>query len=146
MRERERRTWEMFVPLVHPPGHAQADFGEAIVVIGGVEQKAHFFVMVAIGAPLVRATMATPHSDAYFVRAYPAATAEAWMDGHFRAFAFFGGVPQSVLYDSEEDQETIRGGAVEKPHASDSLSIEWIEATGFQPVRFSERMRGLPDF
>ena len=28
----------------------------------------------------------------------------------------------------------------------DSLSIEWIEATGFQPVRFSERMRGLPDF
>jgi uncharacterized protein YjeT (DUF2065 family) len=27
-----------------------------------------------------------------------------------------------------------------------SLSIEWIEATGFQPVRFSERMRGLPDF
>jgi hypothetical protein len=27
-----------------------------------------------------------------------------------------------------------------------SLSIEWIEATGFQPVRFSERMRGLPYF
>jgi hypothetical protein len=33
------------VPLAHPPGHAQADFGEAIVIIGGVEQKAHFFVM-----------------------------------------------------------------------------------------------------
>ena len=25
-----QRTQEMFVPLVHPPGHAQADFGEAI--------------------------------------------------------------------------------------------------------------------
>ena len=24
----------MFVPLVHPPGHAQADFGEAIGIIG----------------------------------------------------------------------------------------------------------------
>ena len=24
-----QRTQEMFVPLVHPPGHAQADFGEA---------------------------------------------------------------------------------------------------------------------
>jgi transposase len=24
---------EMFVPLVHPPGHAQADFGEAVGVI-----------------------------------------------------------------------------------------------------------------
>ena len=31
-----QRTQEMFVPLVHPPGHAQADFGEAIGIIGGV--------------------------------------------------------------------------------------------------------------
>ena len=61
MRERERRGREMFVPLVHPPGHAQADFGEAVVVIGGGERKAHFFVMDL------------PHSDACFVRAYPAA-------------------------------------------------------------------------
>jgi transposase len=89
VRDRERRTQEMFVPLAHPPGQAQADFGEAIVLIGGVEQKAHFFVMDL------------PHSDAYFVRAYPAATAEAWIDGHVRAFAFFGGVPQSVLYDND---------------------------------------------
>ncbi|MDA1236895.1 MAG: IS21 family transposase [Acidobacteria bacterium] len=89
MRERERRGQEMFVPLAHPPGHAQADFGEAVVVIGGVEQKAYFFVMDL------------PHSDAYFVRAYPAATAEAWMDGHVHAFAFFGGVPQSILYDND---------------------------------------------
>ena len=89
IRQRERRSREMFVPLAHPPGHAQADFGEALVVIGGVEQKAHFFVLDL------------PHSDAYFVRAYPAATAEAWMDGHVHAFAFFGGVPQSVLYDND---------------------------------------------
>lgn len=79
----------MFVPLAHPPGQAQADFGEAIVVIGGVEQKAYFFVMDL------------PHSDACFVRACPAATAEAWMDGHVHAFTFFGGVPQSVLYDND---------------------------------------------
>jgi hypothetical protein len=31
------------VPLAHPPGHAQVDFGEAIAVIGGVRQKIHFF-------------------------------------------------------------------------------------------------------
>ena len=36
---------EVFVPLAHPPGEAQADFGEALVVIGGVEQKAHFQCM-----------------------------------------------------------------------------------------------------
>jgi transposase len=89
MRGRERRGREMFVPLAHPPGDAQADFGEAVVIIDGVEQKAHFFVMDL------------PHSDGCFVRAYPAATAEAWMDGHVHAFAFFGGVPQSVLYDND---------------------------------------------
>ncbi|MDH5679620.1 MAG: IS21 family transposase, partial [Nitrospinota bacterium] len=27
---------EMFIPLHHPPGHGQADFGEALAVIGGV--------------------------------------------------------------------------------------------------------------
>ncbi|WP_248633624.1 IS21 family transposase, partial [Cereibacter changlensis] len=84
-----RRSREMFVPLAHPPGHAQADFGEAVVIIGGVEQKAHFFVMDL------------PHSDACFVRAYPAATAEAWVDGHVHAFTFFGKVPASVLYDND---------------------------------------------
>jgi len=89
MRQRERCGREMFVPLAHPPGHAQADFGEAVVIIGGVEQKAHFFVLDL------------PHSDACFVRAYRAATAEAWMDGHVHAFAFFGGVPLSVLYDND---------------------------------------------
>ena len=89
MRQRERRGREVFVPLAHPPGHAQADFGEAVVIIGGVEQKAHFFVLDL------------PHSDACFVRAYPAATGEAWMDGHVHAFAFFGGVPLSVLYDND---------------------------------------------
>ena len=38
VRER-RRPREMFVPLSHPPGHAQCGFGEALVIIGGVEQK-----------------------------------------------------------------------------------------------------------
>lgn len=78
----------MFVPLVHPPGHAQADFGEAIGVIGGVECKIHFFAMDL------------PHSDAIFVVGYPAETTEAFCDGHVRAFAFFDGVPRSILYDN----------------------------------------------
>src|SRR6266481_5467356 len=39
------RKREMFVPLTHAPGGAQADFGEALVVIAGVEQKTHYFVM-----------------------------------------------------------------------------------------------------
>lgn len=43
---RQRRR-EMFVPLTHPPGHAQVDFGEARAVIGGVERKVHFLATEA---------------------------------------------------------------------------------------------------
>ena len=41
-----------------------------------------------------------PHSDGCFVKAYPAETTEAFLDGHVSAFAFLGGVPQSILYDN----------------------------------------------
>jgi len=37
----------MFVPLTHPPGHAQADFGEADVFIAGIEYRAHFLSNVS---------------------------------------------------------------------------------------------------
>lgn len=37
------RCRETFVPLSHPPGHAQVVFGETAGVIGGVRQKIHFF-------------------------------------------------------------------------------------------------------
>jgi transposase len=36
----KRRQKEVHVPLSHPPGHAQFDFGEAVVRIAGVECKA----------------------------------------------------------------------------------------------------------
>jgi transposase len=86
--EHRARSQEMFVPLAHPPGHAQADFGEAVAVIGGVRQKIHFFCLDL------------PHSDAGFLKAYPAERTEAFLDGHNAAFAFLGGVPQSILYDN----------------------------------------------
>ena len=88
VREHRRQTREMFVPLSHAPGHAQCDFGEALATIGGVEQKAHYL------------TLDLPHSDGCFVKAYPAETTEAFLDGHVSAFAFLGGVPQSILYDN----------------------------------------------
>ena len=89
VREHRRRRREMFVPLTHPPGHAQADFGEAWAVIAGVKQKVHFFAFDL------------PQSDASYVRAYRAATAEAWVDGHVHAFSFFGAVALSIVYDND---------------------------------------------
>ena len=44
--------------------------------------------------------MDLPHSDAPFIKAYPAEVAEAFCEGHVAAFAFFGGIPQSILYDN----------------------------------------------
>ena len=87
-REHRRRSQEMFVPLSHAPGHAQCDFGEALVVIGGVQRKAHYFVLDL------------PHSDGCFIKDYPAETTEAYLDGHVSAFAFLGEVPQSILHDN----------------------------------------------
>ena len=89
VRAQKRGSREMFVSLSHPPGHGQADFGEALVVIGGIEQKAYFFAFDL------------PHSDACYIHAYPAANTEAWLDGHVHAFAFFEAVPRSVLYDND---------------------------------------------
>jgi transposase len=88
VRPRRQHLKEVFVPLAHRAGHAQADFGEATVALGGVAQKIRFFVM------------SLPQSDAMFVKAYHAETAEAFCDGHVAAFAFFGGVPLSILYDN----------------------------------------------
>lgn len=82
------KTKEMFIPLSHDSGMAQADFGEAYVIIKGVRQKAHFLVMQL------------PHSDAVFVKAYPAENTETFCDAHASAFKFFGGVPQAILYDN----------------------------------------------
>eukprot|EP00919_Chromeraceae_sp_WS-2016_P048397 GHVR01114641.1.p1 GENE.GHVR01114641.1~~GHVR01114641.1.p1 ORF type:complete len:333 (+),score=57.24 GHVR01114641.1:800-1798(+) len=88
VREKKRQTKEVYVPLSHGPGHAQVDFGETIGVIAGLECKIHFFVMSLL------------HSDAVFVKGYPAETPEAFCDGHVSAFDFFGGIPQSILYDN----------------------------------------------
>src|ERR671939_1574480 len=88
VRERRQRAREVFVPLAHPPGHAQVDFGEAVAVVGGERRKVHLFCLDL------------PHSDACFLKAYPAERIEALLDGHVAAFAFLGGVPRSILYDN----------------------------------------------
>lgn len=79
---------EMFIPLTHAPGEAQADFGQAQVVIAGRECTAHFMVFDL------------PHSDDCFVQAFPAETTEAFLEAHAGAFAYFGGVPRRILYDN----------------------------------------------
>ena len=56
VREQGLRSREVFVPLSHSPGHAQADFGEAMAVIGGALRKIHFLAFDL------------PHSDGCLLR------------------------------------------------------------------------------
>lgn len=87
------RAWkqvhrEVFLPLSHPPGEAQVDFGEATVKLNGVETKVALFVMTL------------PYSGAIFIQAFPRECTETFLEGHRRAFEFFGGVPKRISYDN----------------------------------------------
>ena len=77
VREKKLGGQEMFVPLAHPPGDTQADFGEALVVINGVERKTHYLVIDL------------PQNDDAFLKEFPAETTEAaFCEGHYAAFRY----------------------------------------------------------
>src|SRR5271169_3090505 len=79
---------EAFMPLSHPPGHSQFDFGEAVVEIAGVRCKA------ALGL------ITLPYSDTYFLSAYPRECTETFQAAHVAGFEFFGAVPLRISYDN----------------------------------------------
>ena len=90
VRERQRQGREVFMPLIHPPGEAQVDFGFADVIHNGQTTKVALFVMTLL------------YSDAIFCCVFPRECTEAFMDGHRRAFDFFGGVPKRISYDNSK--------------------------------------------
>lgn len=80
---------DAFVPLLFLPGDAcQFDWSEECIELAGVVQKikvAHFRLA---------------NSRQMFVAAYPRETQEMVLDAHNRAFAFFAGVPNRMIYDN----------------------------------------------
>jgi transposase len=83
-------TKEVFVPLSHPPGEAQVDFGFAYVDVAGERQQVALFVM------------SLPYPDALYIQAFPRECTEAFLEGHNRAFRFIGGVPRKIRYDNSK--------------------------------------------
>ncbi|MBW1739474.1 MAG: IS21 family transposase [Deltaproteobacteria bacterium] len=69
VREIKKTNKEVFMPLKHPPGEAQIDFGQAVVKMDGILRKIFFFVM------------ALPYSDVFFVKAYERECTETFWDG-----------------------------------------------------------------
>jgi transposase len=124
------RHREMFVPLTHAAGTAQADFGEAVVIVGGEQRKAHYFAIDL------------PHSDNCFVMAFPAETTEAFLEGHVQAFAYFGGVPSSILYDNTKlaVARILGDGTRQKTRAFAELQSHYLFAEKFgRPAKGNDK-------
>ena len=84
------RTQEVYIPLSHPRGWAQVDFGHAEIDLAGERTETAFFVMTL------------PFSDAFFVCAFPRECTETFQEGHKRAFEFFEAVPTRISYDNSK--------------------------------------------
>jgi transposase len=130
---------EMFVPLSHRPGHAQAGFGQADGYIGGKKIRL-FYLCVDL-----------PHPDGCFVKAYPAETAEAFCDGHVSAFAFFSGVSQSILYDNTmlAVAKIVKGGKRLRSHMFAKLKSHYLFEDRFgRPCKGNDKgkVEGLVEF
>ena len=87
--KKKTKAGKSFLPLEFDAGQdAQVDWGEAVVVMAGVQIKVQFF------------TMRLNYSRVRFVKAYPFQKQEAFLDGHESAFHFIGGVPHRIAYDN----------------------------------------------
>nr|MBN1229867.1 IS21 family transposase [Anaerolineae bacterium] len=80
---------QVYIPLDYDAGvDMQMDWGEAVVKIGGEVTTVKLFVLRWC------------YSRKGFVAAYPSEKQECFLDGHVRAFHYFGGTPQRIIYDN----------------------------------------------
>lgn len=108
VRKRRARPRPVFIPLSYEPGEdAQADFGEAMVIMKGRPLTVQFFVGRLC------------FSKIPFLAASPNQQQEALFEGHQRAFDFFGGVPRTIWYDrmSQAVRKALPGHKPEEQEA-----------------------------
>ena len=95
-----------FIPLDPDCGReAEVDWGGALAVIAGEALRLKFFCM------------RSKCSGKPFVRFYPCERQQAFFDAHMHAFAFFGGVFKTLVYDNLTSavQKVLRGrGRIEQ--------------------------------
>ncbi len=87
--EWKRRRREVYVPLVYRPGElAEVDFFAVLVDVAGRREHAWLFLLRLM------------YSGRDFAWLYARQDQVSFLDGHVRAFAHFGAVPQRLLYDN----------------------------------------------
>lgn len=119
-----------FVPLEFDPAEAQADFGEATVVLAGVHHLVQVFCLRLC------------HSGMPFVMAFPHQRQEAFFEGIRRAFEALGGVPVRVIFDNLKQavQKILEGKNRVEQDAFRRLRTHYIfESTFCNPASGNEK-------
>ena len=94
------RKLAVFLPLEYELGEdAQVDWGEAVVILAGVQLTVQLFVMRLC------------YSRRLFVMAFPSQKQEAFFAAHVAAFAYFEGIPHRLTYDNLKSavQKVLKG-------------------------------------
>lgn len=116
------RPPEVFVPLQFSPGEsAEADFGEAEIVLNGTRVKIDFFCT------------RLRYSHMPFVVAFPHHRQEALLEGIRRALEFYGGVPQRLTFDNlrQAVQKVLEGKSRLEQEAFRSLRTHYLFQSTF---------------
>ena len=84
----ERGADRGYLELVWPPGEAQADFGGADIIEGGVKR------------PIQYLCLSFPNSNGGFIQGFGGETAECVCQGLMDIFHHIGGVPRRIVFDN----------------------------------------------
>jgi transposase len=77
-----------YLPLEHPPGEAQVDFGEADFLERGVLHHGYYL------------NLSFPHSNGGYMQLYKGQTLECLIEGLIQIFRHIGGVPYRIWFDN----------------------------------------------
>jgi transposase len=103
---------EGFVPLDFSPGEAmQVDWGDMRAFIGGESANVSAFVTVL------------PYSGAPYASVFPNKSEVCFLEGHVRAFNFYGGVVRRCIYDNSKNA-VIQGAGVTAVKHDDLKKLE----------------------
>lgn len=131
LKKLKKESNECFLKLEANPGEqVQVDFGHAEIIIDQKRVKACLFCM------------RFKFSSVPFVIAFPTERLEAFLEGHVRAFQYFGGIPKEGLYDNATTQvvKVLSGPEREEHQWFSSLRSHYLFDSHFcQPGKGNEK-------
>jgi len=88
-KKKEQKAYnKCYIPLDHPAGTAQADFGEVLFIENGVKQKGFYL------------NLSFPYSNAGFCQLFKSQNQECLLQGLKNIFEYINGVPVLITFDN----------------------------------------------